>query len=243
MGVLKTAVQKDLVPVIERVRSIVRWMSESPRAMGLMVTGVTTIIGALGNLGIVAGAVFGGILSLATGLGTMWEVFTSVVSAGYNGLKSILDSIGQFVMVGLADGIKRGAIAVYDAVSEVGGRILSSLKSKLGIASPSRRGMELGNFFGQGVAIGIAGGADGIARASAGLGAAAEGGFSPRAQLGGGSSGGGSGVLVNIVNHYHIAEAPDPAQFAKDVGALMGSQVQTQVDRYMSRLVFQAGGA
>ena len=103
--------------------------------------------------------------------------------------------------------------------------------------------MELGNFFGQGVAIGIAGGADGIARASAGLGSAAERGFSPRAQLGSGASGGGSGVLVSITNHYHIAEAPDPAQFAKDVGALMGSQVQTQVDRYMSRLVFQAGGA
>lgn len=240
---LKSGIQKDLVPVVERIHRAFKAITSDPAKMDLIVRGITRITSWLADAAYAAGILAAGFVGLWGALTKADEAIVGFVERALTGLKDGLMTAGEFVMVGLADGIRRGAIAVYDAVSEVGGRILSSLKAKLGIASPSRRGMELGNFFGQGVAIGIAGGADGIARASAGLGSAAERGFSPRAQLGTGGAGGGAGLLVTIENHYHIAQAPDPAQFAKDVGALMGSQVQTQVDRYLSRLVFQAGGA
>lgn len=240
---LKSGIQKDLVPVVERIHRGLKAITSDPGKLELIVRGITRITSWLADAAYAAGVLAAGFVGLWGAIAKADEVIMGFVERALTGLRDGLVTAGEFIMFGLADGIKRGAFAVYDAVTEVGGRILSSLKAKLGIASPSRRGMELGNFFGQGVAIGIAGGADGIARASAGLGSAAERGFSPRAQLGSGASGGGSGVLVSITNHYHIAEAPDPAQFAKDVGALMGSQVQTQVDRYMSRLVFQAGGA
>lgn len=245
MAAMKTAVQQDLVPVIERVRSVLRWIMESPRAMGLMVTGVTTIIGALANLGLAASAAFGGILSLATGLGTMWEVVAYGISAGLSGIKTTIDSIGMFIMVGLADGIKRGAIAVYNAVSEVGDRILQSLKAKLGIASPSRRGIELGGFFAAGVGLGIDRGAQGVMRASAALGGAAEDAFSPRAQLGSGAATGGVGgasASVSVQINVSLPNVRDAAEFAAGVGPMAVPVLDRQLRQLLGRTVVAGVG-
>lgn len=62
---------------------------------------------------------------------------------------------GKDIVNGLIDGIGSMGSALWDAATNIAGKAVDAIKSFLGINSPSRVGMALGAFFGQGVSLGI----------------------------------------------------------------------------------------
>jgi hypothetical protein len=66
--------------------------------------------------------------------------------------------VGRDLVVGLANGVKANAVAVWEAVKGVVSGGITRAKNLLGIRSPSRVFQEIGDYIGQGLAIGIEGG-------------------------------------------------------------------------------------
>ncbi|WP_294582950.1 terminase [uncultured Staphylococcus sp.] len=91
--------------------------------------------------------------------------FVQVVSSVGNGMHNAVNKVRNFIesfvsagydmMMGLVRGIQRGAKAVVDAATSAARRALNAAKHFLGIASPSREFMAVGQFTMQGFAIGI----------------------------------------------------------------------------------------
>jgi TP901 family phage tail tape measure protein len=117
-------------------------------------------------------AVFSTVINVILGLIGFWaKVFTgdfkgametvkNTASRIWNNIVSIFKSInlveiGKNIMQGLVNGIKSMASAVTNAVSGIAKAIPSKIKSFLGIHSPSRVLMELGEFTGEGFVKGI----------------------------------------------------------------------------------------
>lgn len=73
------------------------------------------------------------------------------------GLPVAMLKIGADLVQGLIDGIKSKLAAVGEAVKGLGSRVVSGLKSLLGIRSPSRVFAELGGFVAEGFAGGVMG--------------------------------------------------------------------------------------
>lgn len=87
-----------------------------------------------------------------------WESVVSVVSRGYatvRGYVSRFWQAGSDVVTGFVGGIGTRLLAVKDMLSQMGSTALTSIKSVLGIQSPSRRLMEVGRNVAEGAAIGI----------------------------------------------------------------------------------------
>ena len=142
-------------------------------ALGLMVTAVAAI-------GAPVLAVVAGIAALTAGLVAFWPEINAAkdavisfavdaleyikglpaeIAAAFKELPALMLQIGSDIMQGLKDGIKNKIGAVKDAITETAGGLVTSIKSKLGIQSPSRVFMEIGNFIMQGLGIGIVDGA------------------------------------------------------------------------------------
>lgn len=220
---LQKGIAKDLVPVVERFHRAWNAITGDPTKMEMIVRGVTRITSWLFDAAYAAGLVGTAFVAMWGIFATLDETIMGLVDGALTAIGEGTRKIGEFIMVGLADGIRSGAGAVYDAVAGVGANILQSLRSKLGIASPSKRGMELGAFYSQGVALGIDQGSGAVQQASAALGGAAESGFRPLAALGSGRGGAGS-AGASIVVHQSLAvtlpNVADPAEFAAAVGPL-----------------------
>ena len=75
-------------------------------------------------------------------------------------------SVGRDIVLGLARGFRVNAGAVWEALKGVVTSGISRAKSLLGIQSPSRVFMEIGDYIGQGLAIGIEGGSGRVAAAT-----------------------------------------------------------------------------
>jgi hypothetical protein len=131
-----------------------------------------------------------------------------------------LVSIGTNLIQGLANGIKAGAGAVVDSITGAVGDAITSAKSLLGIASPSKVFAQIGSFTAEGMSQGIESSSDGVqnsmesmvqppASPLEGLGAASNGKPSPPAV--GGASAGGSGANFSgaIFNFYGVEGAED----------------------------------
>lgn len=142
-------------------------------AFGLMVT-------AVGAISAPVLAVVGGIAALTAGLIAFWPEITAAkdavisfavdaleyiktlpaeIAAAFKELPALMLQIGGDIMQGLKDGIKNKIGSVKDAITETAGGLVTSIKDKLGIQSPSRVFMEIGNFIMQGLGVGIVDGA------------------------------------------------------------------------------------
>ena len=77
--------------------------------------------------------------------------FDGVIKPIGEGVKNIVKAIVD----GLANGIKNGALAVGDAAKDMAGSVLTAIKEKLGIHSPSVEAHKLGQNVGEGFAQGI----------------------------------------------------------------------------------------
>ncbi|MCD9070663.1 terminase [Staphylococcus chromogenes] len=99
-------------------------------------------------------------------LNAVRQKFWDVVNACRNGMQNALNAIrnffgsfievGQYLMQGLANGVKAGIGWVVDAARGVAERAVSAAKSVLRIHSPSKVFKGIGQFVSQGLGIGIA---------------------------------------------------------------------------------------
>lgn len=156
-------------------------------AIGIVVALFSVMAAATVLVGTAIWALIGGIAELEV---QMVETLVGLVSQAI--------SMGEQFAQGLVDGITSGAKAVTDSVSSLADSAVDTFKSALGIASPSKVGMELGGHFGSGLGIGIGAAANDVSDAASNVaGSAATGvqGASPSASS---ASTGAAGASVNI---------------------------------------------
>lgn len=65
------------------------------------------------------------------------------------------DYIGVAIVQGMARGLNNGSYLVTNAARTVANRALVAAKDELGVASPAKEGISIGEFFDQGIAIGM----------------------------------------------------------------------------------------
>ncbi|UJQ86806.1 tail length tape measure protein [Arthrobacter phage Reedo] len=123
---------------------------------------VGLVRGAMGNL---RGAVSSGVSGV---VGFLSGLAGRVLGAVGN-LGGTLVGVGRDLIAGLANGIRGAAGMIRDAVRGAIGNVIDFAKGILGINSPSRVFMEIGNWTAEGMAIGITKGRRYIDRAQAAL--------------------------------------------------------------------------
>lgn len=101
---------------------------------------------------------------------------------------------GVDIMMGVWNGIKSKATALFDYVKDVGKKIGSAFKSVLGIASPSKLFMSYGVNITEGAKKGIEKGTPGVVSAGSGLGKS----MKPNGKSSGSGVSGGGGMTVNF---------------------------------------------
>lgn len=87
-------------------------------------------------------------------LGPHLQKAADAVKNWIDGLKAA-DNIPEYILKGLADGIKNGATTVVQSIVELGKMLLEGIRDVLGIHSPSTKFFEIGQFIIQGLVNGI----------------------------------------------------------------------------------------
>ncbi|WP_428639696.1 phage tail tape measure protein [Schaalia sp.] len=129
---------------------------------------ISNLVSGLGNL--VSSAISGAITWARDTWDQGWASMSGAVSSkvsqiksnvinGLAALPSHMLNIGKDIVRGIINGIGAMGGALWDAASNLAGNAVNAIKSTLGIHSPSRVGMSLGGFFGEGVALGLIGSA------------------------------------------------------------------------------------
>jgi hypothetical protein len=139
-------------------------------AFAALVAGVTWLNGVLGNF-----------------VGSAWAMLSGWAAGA-------VDAAGNFIS-GLAGGIASGAGIVYDAIKTLASGAIGTLKSALGIASPSKVMIGMGKFTGAGMAEGLKQSQGNVSAAAGGMGGAAASGAASGAS---GGKGGGKGATINV---------------------------------------------
>jgi tape measure domain-containing protein len=224
-----------VVPVVKVAKAMFTMavgLAQNQPLMELVGRGLRQIANGLLFVGGLIGGVIVGALALAGGLEKVLELTGRWAIAGY-------EAASNFI-TGIVNGIGAGLTRVYDAVGNVGATVISALKEKLGIASPSKVAMLMGVQTTEGYALGLHRGAGRIERAAGGIPRAVVdgmGGSSPRVEVGGRGAGAGGGIVLQIT--MPVQSAGDPAQFANESGPLLGARIITELDRYFGRLQAQ----
>lgn len=130
--------------------------------IGLVALGLVVVIGGLTEALV---QLWRGLLWLSeafAGVGRAVSQFFSTLWTSTTTFFRTLDltALGARMIEGLGLGIRRGAVAAWSAVRDVGQGIVSRFTGFFEISSPSRRMMRLGNFVSLGFALGIERGAD-----------------------------------------------------------------------------------
>lgn len=90
--------------------------------------------------------------------GVVWDALKAALGQALAFVRGLVGSFleaGKAIVQGLAQGIKALALAPVNAVREIGGQALATLKRLLGIRSPSRVFMGLGAMTALGLAVGL----------------------------------------------------------------------------------------
>ena len=172
MGVLTVLWQTVLQPIAQFVvETFGNAFTTAFTIIGSVVSNVvTTISGILEGLSLILSGISDFIVGVFTGNWEQaWEGIKSITSGAIEGIKSLFTgltdalkevpgqmlSIGKDIVRGLANGIKAMAAVPVNAIKNVGKSIAGGVKSVLGIKSPSRVMMEVGEFTTEGLAIGM----------------------------------------------------------------------------------------
>ena len=157
----------------------------------------------------------GGITTLLVNwspVGLIYQGISAALSSLGIELPGKFSELGSMLITGLVNGITGMGSAVKGAIGEVADSTIGWFKEKLGIKSPSRVFLGLGQMVGEGAAQGIGSTAGAVGRATAGLGLAATMAFQP--------------AMATAVPQAAMAEHQiDQAGTAAGAGA-MASQVQ-----------------
>lgn len=156
-----------------------------------------------------------------TGIKSIWTNVTSFLS----GLPGKMLGFGKDIIQGLINGIKAKISAVTDAVKNIAGTITGKIKSILGIGSPAKELIYLGEDTGEGFAIGIENMAKRAANAASGMAQGVAGAAKPQGTA---STITASGTLnINITGEGAGALKSDP-RFLQQVKTALINQLQTE---------------
>ena len=103
--------------------------------------------------------------SLANMVSTKASEIISNITGGLASLPGKMLQIGKDIVNGLINGIGSMGTALWDAAKNIAGKAVDAIKIFFGI--PSRVGMKLGAFFGQGVSLGITSQTENVSTAGA----------------------------------------------------------------------------
>lgn len=205
---------------------------------------LTAIVFVLKVAGTVVAIVVGAFAALfaviaVTGL-AIWSTIGAVAEFVTGAGKMLSDWAGSAVTVasdfvqGLANGITNGTGLVIDAAKNLGASALSGIKSVLGIASPSKEMAKLGQFSGEGLALGQESAVPRVESAATAMGSAtmasAAGGAA--AQSSGTASGGGTTQVTFAPGSIVIDGAGTSAQeITQEMIALVFERLALQAGR------------
>ena len=142
--------------------------------------------------------------------------FTSALD-WYLSLPKKFLNIGSDIVMGIWNGIKAKAAALFDFVKGIGSKIASTFKNVLGIASPSKVFMDYGVNITQGAQKGIEKGSPNLVGATNKMGKS----VSPN-PIGGSRSGGGGGITVH---------------FAPVISGAGGGDIASEIKKLIPQLV------
>lgn len=137
-------------------------------------------------------------------------------------------SIGSDIVMGIWNGIKSKAAALFNFVKEIGNKIAGAFKSVLGIASPSKVFMDYGVNITEGAKKGIEKGSPSLVKSSGGMGKS----LAPNGGGSRGGSGGGGGITINFAPV--ISGGGNAQDIAAQVKALIPElvrEIQSVMDR------------
>jgi len=163
---------------------------------------------------------------------TKWGEIYQGIMGWIDKLKEInLVEVGGNIMQGFIDGITGKKGKVQQVVTELGGSVEEAMKKKLDVRSPSRVMMRIGEFTGEGMAVGLANSLDDIRKQSQAMAAAAlplmEGVSLPGTNIG---SRGLSGSSTDQSTTHNYAGMFDGATFAvrddRDIEAIAAAVSQ-----------------
>ncbi len=213
--------------------------------------GVATFTNYLSNMATIIGvvaSVVGGVLGAAiTTVSFAIQVATAYISGLSDAFSFIVDnlssinlgSIGASMIAGLVVGLLGGLDGVISAMSSIADSAVSTLKSKLSIASPSKLFAGLGGFTAEGFAQGVQAGTPSVASAVTDMvhtptpSAAMKGGAAGAAA---GGKGGGSGASIQIGSvTVQLPGVKDAVDFAEQLPGAMAEAFE--------RLGLQMGAA
>lgn len=174
----------------------------------------------------------------------LWAAMIAVSVAVWTLVGAIIETVGQITQTlagwvtsaaeaaynfiqGLVNGISSGAGAVVDAVTGLAGKAKGAFKSALGIASPSKVGLELGGNFGGSIAGGMGDAANDVHGAASGLATAAVKGATSPAP---GAASAASGNASSSGNVFHIEIQIDGA--GKSAQEITDEMVSQTFQRY-----------
>lgn len=156
---------------------------------------------------------------------SIWESIKSYLK-GIN-----LYSIGRDIINGLLRGIASMAGAVFRKAQEIASGITSRIKKALRIASPSKVMIELGEFTGEGLEVGLSKSVRDVMNQAQALANAAIPEIRPTsvqplaATVAGGTAGGGIGDIIIKGNNFHIREEADIDRISR---AMMRQAIEYQ---------------
>lgn len=100
--------------------------------------------------------------NIGSSISNAWNNVVSSIKSGWNtavdfirGIPGEMLQFGKNIIDGLVNGIKSKISAITNAIKEVTGKITGKVKSILGIASPSKVMFQMGEWTGEGLALGI----------------------------------------------------------------------------------------
>jgi hypothetical protein len=151
--------------------------------------------------------------------------FTSALD-WYLSLPKKFLNIGSDIVMGIWNGIKAKAAALFDFVKGIGSKIASTFKNVLGIASPSKVFMDYGVNITQGAQKGIEKGSPNLVGATNKMGKS----VSPN-PIGGSRSGGGSGITVHFAPVISGAGGGDIASEIKKLIPQLVREIESSMAR------------
>ncbi len=203
--------------------------SVSSSASGLSSTakrGVNPVVSAFSSIGSSAASTFANVIgnSSASSQGR------SLANTANSGLSSVsAKSAGSNFIAGFKSGMSSMGSSLASVARSLANSALSAIKRTLGIASPSKEAMEVGDYFGQGLVLGMESTEDEIAKEAASLGAKME--VSPSAYSSGSYSGGYQTQQRNMEFNVTVNVNANTEQQAASIGRNIGSELYLEYKR------------
>lgn len=189
----------------------------------------STITGGFNAARSIAIRAFVGLVSGVTGrIGSLLSTIRQLpgrIRSGLGSLGSLLRSAGRDLIQGLINGVGSMGSALRNKASNLAGGAVNAIKSKLGIASPSRVMMQIGRWTGEGFVNGIDRMQSAASGAMSGL---VEVPAVPSIPLAGSTGGAGAGVTINEGDvHVHVSGVIDDRLARKIEDAIVRAKQRT----------------